>query len=165
VVIRDLRDTLVSAYFSLCVSHDPLHVEMTRYRNILNELGREQALVQMIRHWCSPIAAIQRSWAGGANEILKYEDLLEHDVELLERVLLQDCALPVSPERFRQVIAANRFENRSGRKRGEENVGSHERKGIAGDWRNHFTDKVAKEFKSRYGDLLVATGYEADDRW
>lgn len=164
VVIRDLRDTLVSAYFSLRVSHDPLHPEMMRSRAILNDLGREEALLQMIRHWCSPIAAIQQSWVGTA-EIVKYEDLLERDEELLERVLIQQCALPVSLDRFRQVVRANRFEARSGRKRGDENVGSHERKGVAGDWRNHFTDKIAREFKHHYGELLVATGYESDDRW
>jgi hypothetical protein len=101
----------------------------------------------------------------GPDEILKYEDLLLQDAELLERVLLRECGLPVSPERLRKVILANRFETRSGRKRGEENVSSHERKGVAGDWRNHFSDKIAKEFKSHYGDLLVATGYEPNDRW
>jgi lipopolysaccharide transport system ATP-binding protein len=63
------------------------------------------------------------------------------------------------------VVLANRFEARSGRRRGEEDVASHERKGVAGDWKNHFTDKVAKAFKDRFGELLVATGYEKDSRW
>ena len=165
VVIRDLRDTLVSAYFSLRVSHDSLHPEMAQYRTMLNGLGTEQALLRMIRQWCKPIAAIQQSWVGGPDEILKYEDLLARDVDLLERVLLGHCGLPVSADRLRKVILANRFEARSGRQRGEENIASHERKGVAGDWRNHFSDKVAKEFKSHYGELLVATGYEKDERW
>ena len=63
------------------------------------------------------------------------------------------------------MILANRFEARSGRKPGEEDVTSHERKGIAGDWRNYFTPKVTREFKQRYGSLLVATGYEKGFGW
>jgi hypothetical protein len=165
VVIRDLRDTLVSAYFSLKLSHDPLFPEMSECRAMLNALTPEIALLRMIRGWCRPVAAIQRSWLGGPDELLKYEELLVRDTEVFERVLLGHCHLPVTRERLRAVVAANRFEARAGRKPGDEDPASHERKGIAGDWRNHFTDRVAKLFKERYGDLLVATGYEKDDRW
>jgi lipopolysaccharide transport system ATP-binding protein len=165
VVIRDLRDTLVSGYFSLRVSHDPLHPQMAGYRDQLDGLSREDGLLRMIRRWCDPIAAIQRSWLGGPDAVLKYEDLLVRDVELLEPVLLGHCGLPVPADRLRTVVLANRFEARSGRRRGEEDVASHERKGVAGDWKNHFTDKVAKAFKDRFGELLVATGYEKDSRW
>jgi lipopolysaccharide transport system ATP-binding protein len=108
---------------------------------------------------------VQRSWAGGPDDVLKYEDLLRDDLSILERVLIGHCGLDVTPQRLREVVLANRFEARAGRKPGTEDVGSHERKGVAGDWRTHFTDRVAKTFKSRYGSLLVATGYEKDDRW
>jgi hypothetical protein len=98
--------------------------------------------------------------------VLKYEDLLVRDEEILARVLLDECLLPASRDYLGKVVAANRFEARTGgRKPGAEDLGSHERKGVAGDWKNHFTDRVAKAFKERYGELLVATGYEADDRW
>ena len=42
---------------------------------------------------------------------------------------------------------------------------AHARKGIAGDWRNYFSDRVKQSFKTRYGGLLVATGYEQDLSW
>jgi lipopolysaccharide transport system ATP-binding protein len=166
IIIRDLRDTLISAYFSLKVSHEPVTSHMTSYRAMLTSLDREEALIKMIRQVCTPIAAIQRSWLGGPDEVLKYEDLLSRDEEILSRVLLDQCDLPASTVRFRQVIARNRFEARTGgRKPGAEDPASHERKGVAGDWRNHFTDRVARAFKERHGELLVATGYERDDRW
>jgi lipopolysaccharide transport system ATP-binding protein len=166
VVIRDLRDTLVSAYFSLKQSHHrTAHQGVPGFRARLQALPPERALLCMVREWCGPVAAMQRSWVGGPDELLRYEDLLVRDAELFERVLIGHCRLPVSPERLRAVVLANRFEARAGRKPGAEDRGSHERKGVAGDWRNHFTDRVAKAFKDRYGDLLVATGYEKDDRW
>ncbi len=115
--------------------------------------------------WLLVNATIQRSWAGTTDPLIHYEDLLADDLGILERLLLGHCRIRVSPEALRKVIVANRFEARSGRKRGDEDAGSHERKGVAGDWRNYFTDKLAKDFKALYGDLLIATGYEPNDRW
>ena len=71
----------------------------------------------------------------------------------------------LDPGRFRDVIRENGFEARSGRKPGEEDLKSHERKGVSGDWKNHFTDKIAKSFKARFASLLVATGYEKGFNW
>jgi lipopolysaccharide transport system ATP-binding protein len=63
-------------------------------------------------------------------------------------------------------VLANRFERRAaGRERGSEDARAHLRKGVAGDWREHFTDRVKDAFKARYGGLLVATGYEQDLDW
>jgi lipopolysaccharide transport system ATP-binding protein len=79
--------------------------------------------------------------------------------------LIGKCGLPVSPELVREAILAHRFENLAGRPRGQEDRSSHERKGIAGDWRNHFTPRITQAFKARFGGLLVATGYEPGLDW
>ena len=64
------------------------------------------------------------------------------------------------------MVLANRFERLTGgRKRGQEDLAAHERKGVAGDWRNYFSERVTLAFKARYGGLLVATGYEQDLNW
>ena len=39
------------------------------------------------------------------------------------------------------------------------------RKGIAGDWKNHFSDDHKSAFKDRYGDTLIMLGYEKDNTW
>jgi lipopolysaccharide transport system ATP-binding protein len=85
---------------------------------------------------------------------------------MLERTLIGECALPVRLEELRKAVLDNRFESLTqGRKRGDEQVLAHERKGVAGDWRNHFTERIKAAFKARYGGLLVATGYEKDLHW
>jgi hypothetical protein len=165
VVIRDLRDTLVSAYFSIKHSHQMTTDHELRSRGHLHAMSVGDGMLHLIDVWLPERAAMQRSWIGGPDHILKYEDLLQSDEEILERVLLGHCRLPVNREKLREALFANRFEARSGRKLGQEDVSSHERKGIAGDWKNHFTDKIAKAFKERFGELLVATGYETDSRW
>jgi hypothetical protein len=52
-----------------------------------------------------------------------------------------------------------------GRIKGEENSNSHFRKGLAGDWKNHFNEQHKKRFKEIYGDLVVKLGYERDNSW
>jgi lipopolysaccharide transport system ATP-binding protein len=69
----------------------------------------------------------------------------------------------VPAERLREVVIAYQFERwTGGRQRGQEDSTAHERKGIAGDWRNYFSDRIKRTFKERYGELLIATNYEKD---
>lgn len=39
------------------------------------------------------------------------------------------------------------------------------RKGIVGDWKNHFTPKDVHQFKELTGDLLIRLGYETEGDW
>lgn len=74
--------------------------------------------------------------------------------------------LRVTGESLLGVVYANRFEaNTGGRSRGIEDATSHYRKGVAGDWVQHFAPAHAEAFADQFGDLLVKLGYEADDEW
>ncbi len=165
VVIRDIRDTLVSLYFSIKHSHPILTDRTLDRRAFYAAMSVEQGLLHLAENRLGGVAQIQWSWLAAGDRLIKYEELLTRDLEILEDVLLKQCQLNVTPERLREVVLANRFEAKAGRKRGEENIKSHERKGVSGDWRNHFTDKIAKAVKERFGSLLIATGYEKTDRW
>lgn len=165
VIIRDLRDTLVSAYFSIKFSHAVIAPVIAIRRATLRSLSVEEGLMYLMDEWLQNSARIQASWVESGEEIIRYEDLLEDDVEILERTLLDKCRLPVSRERLRQVVQSNRFEQITGRQRGEEDVTAHRRKGMAGDWQNHFSPRVKEAFKIRYGGILIATGYEKDLNW
>jgi hypothetical protein len=52
-----------------------------------------------------------------------------------------------------------------GRDRGVTDEFSHYRRGIPGDWRNHFQDAHKIKFKQIYGDIVVKLGYEHDNQW
>ena len=166
VVMRDLRDTLVSGYFSLRISHSvlvPLHSE---WRRNLESMGTEDGLIYLMREWLPYSEKIQKSWIEGGERVLRYEDFLQRDVEILDEELNIRGGLDIERNRLKEVVIANRFECAThGRKRGDEDVTSHNRKGISGDWRNHFSSRVRSAFKELYGNLLIATGYETDSNW
>ena len=72
--------------------------------------------------------------------------------------------LPV--ERLLGIIWENDFSRKAGgRKPGEENVKSHYRKGIPGDWENHFEDAHYDYFREHYNDVLLRLEYEQDPNW
>lgn len=63
-------------------------------------------------------------------------------------------------------IFQNRFSKKSkGRKRGEEDVSCHFRKGVAGDWVNYFNQEHRSFFKEKYNDMLIKLGYEKNSNW
>ncbi len=64
------------------------------------------------------------------------------------------------------IVDRHRFSRKAGgRERGVEDAHNHYRKGIAGDWRNHFEPVHVEYFKRNYNDLLLKLGYETDPRW
>ena len=90
---------------------------------------------------------------------LRYEDLHAEPGPQLTRVL-QFLGLDASPEIVSACVDACDFGSLSGgRERGQENLKSHFRKGIVGDWRNHFDADTLAMFDAEAGELLDALGY------
>jgi hypothetical protein len=164
-IFRDLRDTAVSAYFSLQVSH-PKVGSIDKIRRKLSSRTVEDGMVWILRNWLPINAKIGSSWFKSGEPWIRYEDLLENDLQILDETIRKKCVPELDEKSFAEAVCSCRFENLSeGRKRGEENIAAHTRKGLAGDWRNYFTPKIKKEFKRRYADLLILSGYEKNDDW
>ena len=102
----------------------------------------------------------------GANySEVRYEDLLERPEEEVGR-LLEFLGAEASEKIVRRCVSSASFEKLTkGRRRGQEDASSFFRKGIAGDWRNVFTEQDKLIFKEEAGDLLIRIGYEKDDDW
>lgn len=66
---------------------------------------------------------------------------------------------------LKYIYARNYKRISNGRKPGEENIKSHYRKGISGDWKNHFKEEHTEYFKNQYNDVLLKLKYENDDKW
>lgn len=155
VILRDLRDTLVSAYFSFRYSHGLISLELADVNKRLRELSVEDGLLFLAEKWLPGAASIHASWLASAEPVIWYEDLLSRDIELLEHVLVARGGLQVDAHDLRRAVQANRFEVLTrGRLAGQEDNQAHERKGIADDWKNHFTSRVDKRFRELYGALV-----------
>jgi lipopolysaccharide transport system ATP-binding protein len=172
VVIRDLRDTLVSLYFSIKHSHVMSDDKLIGLREELAARELESGLTHIISDRRAGLgltlatsAQIQESWLGQPNILyLRYEDMLGREREFFER-LIDYCEISVSREQLHAIVDNNLFERVTGRPRGQEDIHAHLRRGIAGDWRNYFTEPVKLAFKQQFGHLLIKTGYEKDLHW
>ena len=165
LVIRDLRDVMVSGYFSLRYSHvaDP---NLARHRRVLESLDQENGMLYLIHAWAFLSAAIQRSWLSAREPFFRFEDITQNPTENFRKILLEHCALTIDPAALDEVLARHHFSRYSGgRDKGNEDIHSHYRKGIPGDWRLYFSEKTKAEFKRLFNDVLVLGGYERDDLW
>ena len=166
VVIRDLRDTLTSHYFSLKSTHaldNRGRVKIAREH--LQSVRKEEGFLFLFERDLDRLVQIQRSWLAAGALVLRYEDLLGNDVAAFTDLFLAKLGLPVSASAVRRAVEAARFEAVFKRKLGEVDEKSHGRQGLPGDWRNHFSPRVRRAFHERTGDLLEAAGYEKDSKW
>ena len=111
--------------------------------------------------WCD-IEEATHAIPAGQLITVRYEDMLADQGEVLARVL-QHIGAESSRSRIETCTAASSFQSMSGgRKRGEEVSHAHIRKGVAGDWKQHFTPEDARQFDAIAGDLLIKLGYETN---
>ena len=62
-------------------------------------------------------------------------------------------------------LRSSSFERASSRRQGEEDSASFFRKGVAGDWRDVFTERDREIYKGLAGERLVEFGYEKSYDW
>jgi len=169
-VVRDPRDLFVSAYFSHRNSHPTDDwPKLVPFREKLLAVSKEEGLILEL-DFLSRVFDRFRAMDLNDPRILQLtlERISPNDLAELERAYefigLFDRGL--KPRHCRRVMKANSFEKRSrGRKKGVEDQQSHYRKGVAGDWQNHFTEEIRTVFKERCNDILIQYGYEADENW
>ncbi|MFW6116194.1 MAG: sulfotransferase domain-containing protein [bacterium] len=169
-VMRDPRDLVVSWYFSMRYSH-PLIGSLPGIRKRLQKMSLGDGLLYTVERLRDQghFSAL-RSWAELSSKeentlLVKFEDLTGPDKLDLFGDLFSFCDIGMPGHVLRHLLEDYSFERLADRKRGEEDRHSHYRKGVAGDWRNYFTDPIAARFKSVTGDLVVHLGYEKDVDW
>jgi hypothetical protein len=128
----------------------------------------EDELRRRARLWSSQVAGAVKDGPellGDNYAEVTYEGLLEDTKAQVSR-LVRFLGGSSDEEIVRRCVRKASFEKLSkGRKRGEEDPTSFFRKGVAGDWKNVFTEKDKQIFKEEAGTLLVKLGYETDNAW
>ncbi|MBW7898501.1 Sulfotransferase domain protein [Candidatus Brocadiaceae bacterium B188] len=159
-VYRDIRDAIVSGYFYITNNQHEGTMGCTPavFRKLTREEGIEKQLIMYMKYRMP----VMNYWLNvRADNVVKvkYEDLLG-DREKWIRYINERCHIN-SPERIiRETIEKTSFETMSGRNHGVEDAKSHQRKGISGDWKNHFTEKHMRTFREMGGEeFLRSVGY------
>jgi len=164
-VLRDLRDTLVSLYFSLKYSHKVVSENVRKQKEILKDLSDSEGMSYLLEHSLHVQNDIQMSWITEDILCLRYEEMLD-DPHKAFRSIFSYCEIEVPEDELNRVIELHSFKSMTGgRDPGKEDKSQHQRKGIAGDWKNHFDDALKDKFKEKFGQTLIATGYEKDLNW
>jgi hypothetical protein len=164
-VPRDPRDVLVSWYFSVKLSHKVMG-RIGEVREKLQLLPEEDGL-KYTTDWLESRGsfAALRSWQQGVSSdarlrIFSYESLTGDEQFAAWKRLLAHCDIQMPDEVLAEVLKTYSFSVLTkGRDRGTEDVTAHLRKGVAGDWKNHFTSAIEKKFRETTGTLVEELGY------
>jgi hypothetical protein len=166
VVIRDPRDIVVSLLSSLLHSHASSTTTMLLREPLAHASPRDRLQIGMfvLAQWVDYL----RSWrdTGSIDTVCvcRYESLVDDLAGELSRVFAF-LRWPIPSDIVLRVAAYHSFASRTGRQPGEENYFSHRRKGIVGDWRNHFDRSAGECFEHLFPTLLSDFGYEATAGW
>lgn len=170
-LIRDGRDVMVSYYFfrrnylkRSQIHTPPLWKKWLRKVRGLFGGSRPDAASQdfstFLRHhtleWLDHVS----TWlARNPTAVVRYEDLKRNPQATLIQ-LFDRLEVAVNPEVIQQALDIFDFKQLSQRKAGEEDSSSFFRKGIVGDWENHFTAEDLKFFQSQATETMRQVGYD-----
>ncbi len=93
--------------------------------------------------------------------LVLYEKLLSSGVEELRQCLEIITDDPPDSEAIASTLDKFSFK----RLQEKSKTGAALRKGVAGDWKQHFTKETAQMFNDAEGGLLIELGYESNDSW
>lgn len=166
VVIRDPRDIVVSLVYSVSLSHAPTPITLLLRDPISSakECNKLRIGMFLLAQWAEYLRSWKRAGEFANVHLARYETLIAD----LPGELARLCAFLQwrVPQPVLDAIAeSHSFASRAGREPNDENPFSHRRKGIAGDWRNHFNRATAQLFETVFPGLLTDLGYETANDW
>jgi hypothetical protein len=179
-IVRDGRDVAVSAMhhwwrlakdreegiFELTPEELEIRDEYLQDRGAFLASGRsmfiEVRLAQLARRWSYRIGKAHHEGTtlyGDRYLEIRYEDLLRDTPNTLRRVF-EFLHARRGDAVIERCIRASKFERASNRRQGEEDPNSFFRKGVAGDWRDVFTERDREIYGNLAGERLIEMGYE-----
>lgn len=176
-VMRDGRDVAVSHLFHMLrrgeygMFENPDEGERRHRYFILGEgdplpLFTPRCLRRVTQNWAVAVRGNRRAARLFRSNFLelRYESLLVNPWKMAEAFAL--LGVSTDEDTVHACIDGNAFHKKSGgRKPGQADPNAFVRKGVAGDWKNYFTEDDKRQFKSQAGQLLMELGYAEDEEW
>lgn len=171
VIWRDGRDVMVSYYHHLVIGQEsspPSHLAWVRREleiadpsDVRGNLPR--FIERMMTDPLSPRFTWPRfvkTWHGRPDVVeTRYEDFLVDPAAELARVVEARTGEAPDAARITTIVERYSFAAQSGRVSGEAATGKFLRKGVAGDWVNHFTPEAEATFERHAAAAQRTLGY------
>lgn len=158
-VMRDVRDAMVSLYFSLRYSH-PEYPHVKDLRAKLQAMSEQEGLALLFSGAAVALSKTQSTWLESGVPVYRYEDLFATQGTMLAKIL-DDIGFEYDAKRLKKSIEKNSFEKRYRRKPGVTDNHSHGRRGLPGGWRELLTDELEVLIRENLWEHLKRTGYES----
>lgn len=162
LMVRDPRDIAVSgSFYKRKVSVSSFLNDMIKGTNAVRSMGPWNVFMD---EWLAKYKKFDAV-------IVRYEDILQGPASFEK--LLTDLGFFVNNKMIAESYERQNFKNRvadimrngHNYKLGKVLNLKFMRKGIAGDWRNHFTRADARNAETHFGELLSYFKYESDPSW
>ena len=168
-IIRDGRDVMVSYYF---YRHTYINARNSQFwkqwllkiRHFFNSSSNNTANYQnfsaFLRQYTDEWLTHVSTWLQHQHTaLIRYEDLKTAPEATLDR-LFRQLGVLVTPEIIQQALEIFDFKQLSQRNAGEEDRSSFFRKGIVGDWQNHFSAQDREFFQHKAAKVMSQVGYD-----
>ena len=177
ILFRDGRDVLISQYYHSLFQNE--RGNQYGVNKVRQELGFENYsdiktnLKSFIKYVYETPRYPRFTWKDFVDKwhdhdnvvFVRYEDLRNNTTVELQRVVEELSGIKLDSSKAESVVKKFSFERQSNRKPGEEQINSFMRKGIIGDWQNHFSVEIRELFDQYAGDALIKLGYERNRSW
>jgi len=177
IMWRDGRDVLVSQYYHYLFYNDRGNSDLVnkcrndlRFDNYEDIRSNLPAFMDYVyrdkKHPRMSWSDFVGRWAGcDWCTHVKYEDLRMNPEQELARVVFELSGKQLDDAVIEKIVDDHSFMKQSGRQTGEQDIGSFLRKGIVGDWKNHFSEISMRKFDKYSGGSLIMLGYEESSDW
>jgi hypothetical protein len=151
-IVRDPRDVAVCRWMRRRHDRPYTLLDWIRRFGTRHGLGGDES------DGASYIDFVEALFASG-RPLVRYGDLHRDGPRTLARAVSETTGLPFAPEHAKLSFSAITFE------RCKEADPHWTRKGIVGDWRNHFGSEEARLANELWGEHLLNRGFETDPHW
>lgn len=175
---RDGRDTMVSLYFMRmkAVKRSQSQSDIS-FKNTYTKIfgpgfdpdDAKRNLPKFIEHEMLHPRSCRINWPDHVEQwlskshpqiaFLSYEELRTNPVATLDRCLEQITGSKTNLHQLQASVDRFSFTNMTGRQPGNEDKSSFLRKGVVGDWKNHFSEEASRVFDSFAKQQMINLGY------
>lgn len=177
-LVRDGRDVMVSFYFHFVRLHE--RAQSNKFKKGLRHLyGDNPDLTNIRANLPKFIEYINENPLGSPTDWATYNDrwwdqpgvvytryeALRNDCLVEMRRISKAHGIECDDWRLERAVEGHSMERAAGRKPGQEDRNSFIRKGVVGDWKNHFNQESLRVFSDICGPTLARLGYEQSPDW